>query len=191
MRIGIFGGSFNPVHRGHLKLAREALSELDLQKIFFVPTGRTPFREKEALLPAALRVRLLKQALRGERRFRVSTCEISRPGASYTVDTLKYFKKKFGKRSVLYFLSGADTLKSLPRWKSPAEVLRLCRFVVMSRPGHRARRMPKEICFLPFDALPISSSDVRKKLRQGQPVGRLVPPGTEKSLKAAFKKRSF
>lgn len=190
MRIGIFGGSFNPVHRGHLKLAREALSELNLHKVIFVPTGRTPFAEKEALLPAAFRVKLLKQAIRGERRFLVSACEIKRPGPSYTVDTLKYFKRKFGKSAVLYFLAGADSLKNLSRWRSLPQVLRLCRFVVLSRPGHRAGRLPKEIFFMPFDALPVSSSEIRKKLRQGKPTGRLVPPGTGRELKAYFKERS-
>lgn len=190
MRVGIFGGSFNPVHRGHLKLACEALSELNLQKVIFVPSGRTPFVEKEALLPAALRVKLLKQAIRGEKRFRVSTCEIRRPGPSYTVDTLRFFKKKFGKNAVLYFLAGADSLKNLSRWRSLPQVLRLCRFIVLSRPGHPAGRLPKEICFMPLDALPVSSSEIRKKLRQGRPVGRLVPSGTEKALRTAFKERS-
>ena len=191
MRIGIFGGSFNPVHRGHLKLAREAMSELGLQRIIFVPSGRTPLKKNEFLLPAALRVSLLKKALRLDPRFQVSACEIKRPGASYTVDTLKFFKKRFGKRAVLYFLAGADTLKNLARWRSPAQVLRLCRFVVLSRPGYRPRRLPKGASFLPFGALPISSSEVRRKLQQGKPVGRLVPPGTEKKLKAYFKERSI
>ncbi|MGH7198067.1 MAG: nicotinate-nucleotide adenylyltransferase, partial [Candidatus Omnitrophota bacterium] len=191
LRIGIFGGSFNPVHRGHLKLAREAASELGLQKVFFVPSGRTPLKKDETLLPAALRVKLLKKAVGDDPAFRVSLCEIKRKGASYTVDTLKFFKKKFGKSATLYFLSGADTLKNLSRWRSPSEVLRLCRFVAFSRPGVHPRRVPKEVLFVPFDALPVSSSDIRKRLRQGKPVGRLVPPGTEKSLKAYFKERSF
>lgn len=190
MRVGIFGGSFNPVHRGHLKLARAALSELDLSKLIFVPAGRPAFREKEALLPAALRVKLLRRAIRGERRFEVSSCEVNRPGVSYTVDTLKYFKKKFGAEATLYFLCGADTLKHFPRWKSPATVLRLCRFVAATRPGHRPGSLPEGALFMPFGALDISSTEIRRRIRRGASVAKLVPPGTEKSLKAAFRERS-
>jgi nicotinate-nucleotide adenylyltransferase len=190
LRVGIFGGSFNPVHRGHMRLAHAALSELDLNKLIFVPAGRPAFREKGALLPAALRVKLLKRAIRGERRFEVSACEMNRPGASYTVDTIKHFKKKFGAEATLYFLCGADTLRHFSRWKSPAEVLKLCRLVAATRPGHRPGRLPKGAFFMPFEALRVSSTGIRRRLRRGESVARLVPPGTEKILKAAFRERS-
>ena len=137
MRIGIFGGSFDPVHRGHLKLAQAALSELNLDKIIFVPCRQNPLKvgaqRAVPLLSAETRIRLLRAAVkRYSPRFSVSLCEIRRQGPSYTVDTLRYFKKCYPK-AVLYFLSGADVLKDLRNWRSFGEVARLshgayCRF---------------------------------------------------------------
>lgn len=166
MRIGIFGGSFNPVHAGHLKLAVEALSELNLDKIYFVPSRQNPLKNKEALLPQSTRVRLLRKAIKNEPRFKLSLCEIKRPVPSYTIDTLRYFRKKFGKEAVLYFLSGADTLKQLSQWKSVDRVLKSCRFVVMSRPGYQItgpKKIMERVLPMAFDALPISSTQLRKE----------------------------
>ncbi len=176
MRIGIFGGSFNPVHHGHLKLAERALEELNLDRVIFVPSSQTPLKT-EVLFPASLRFKLLQIALKKHPRFSVSPCEIRRGGLSFTVDTLKFFKKKFGKKATLYFLAGADTLKRLSRWKSPAAVLALCRFVVLTRPGSslKQRKLPAGVSFLALDALPISSSDIRKRLNQGKAVSRWMP----------------
>ncbi len=174
MRIGIFGGSFNPVHAGHLKLASHAASELNLQRVIFVPSRVNPLKNEQELLPAAFRVRLLRLALRGHRVFSVSLCELARGGRSYTVDTLEYFRKKF-KGATLYFLCGADTMKGLSRWKKPGRVLELCRFTVFSRPGHGRLRKDKRILRVPLDALPVSSSEVRRRLNEGLSVRGLVP----------------
>ena len=130
MRIGIFGGSFNPVHKGHLKLAQNALSELSLNQIFFVPSYKAPLKAHEKLLSNALRVKLLKAALKGKPHFKLSLCELNRKGTSYTIDTLRFFRKKHGKDTVLFFLSGGDTSGSLRRWKSWKQVLKLCHFVL-------------------------------------------------------------
>lgn len=163
MRIGIFGGSFNPVHEGHLALATEALSELNLDRVIFVPSFRHPLKREDALWPVALRVRLLKQAIRGQRRFSVSLCEIKRQGPSFTADTLEFFKKKFGRKTVLYFLIGADNLDTLPRWRSLGSVFKLCRLVAMTRPGYAlTRRSAWPILYLPFAALDVSSTRIRK-----------------------------
>ncbi|MBI2095440.1 MAG: nicotinate (nicotinamide) nucleotide adenylyltransferase [Candidatus Omnitrophica bacterium] len=189
MRIGVFGGSFNPVHRGHLELARAAAAELGLDKLFFVPSRQTPLKSGRGLLPVRLRVELLRRSLRKEPRFFLSLCETRRKGASFTVDTLKYFKKKFGKKTVLYFLAGADTLKNLSRWKSLPEVLRLCRFVVCSRPDVRVGRVPLGVIYQPFGALEISASDIRRRLAAGKSVRGLVPPGTERLLRNYFRSK--
>ena len=188
MRVGIFGGSFNPVHNGHLKLAREALSELNLDRLFFVPSCITPLKAKEGLLPGALRVKLLKTALKGKVPFSVSLCEMRRRGLSFTVDTLKYFRRKFGRNTVLYFLAGADTLRDIRRWKSPKEIFRLCRFVVMTRPRFSLAGVPDPVVHLPFDALDISSSDIRERLSHKKRIGHLVPPGCERILINYFKR---
>ena len=189
MRIGIFGGSFNPVHRGHLKLALDAMSELNLSRIFFVPSYQSPLKQSEALLPQALRLSLLRRALRNHPHFKISLCEIKRKGVSYTVDTLKYFKKRFGERSTIFFLSGADTLRHIRRWKSLKDVLRLCRFVVMTRPGYRPRRLLHGTMFLPFNALNISASEIRDRLWHRKSVKGLVPEGCEPELRNYFKRK--
>ncbi|MBI3316090.1 MAG: nicotinate (nicotinamide) nucleotide adenylyltransferase [Candidatus Omnitrophica bacterium] len=186
MRIGIFGGSFNPVHNGHLKLAREAMAELGLDRVVFVPSYRPPLKKNGFLLPAALRVRLLRAALKGSKGFSVSLGEIRRKGVSYTVDTLKVFHRSLGGKAVLYFLSGADTLKNISRWRSLKEIFKLCRFVVMTRPGYRLDVVPEGVLALPMAALPISGSRIRELLIKGKSVRALVPPGAEPLVKAYF-----
>ena len=162
MRIGIFGGSFNPVHKGHLKLAQTAFSELNLDKVFFVPSYQTPLKENtESLLPTQTRIDLLKKAIRPYPYFSVSSCEIRRKGLSFTVDTLKFFKTKFKNKAVLYFLAGADTLTNLKRWKSVDEIKKLCRFVIASRPGYPLKT-PSWTLSLPMDSLKLSSTEIRK-----------------------------
>ncbi len=188
MRIGVFGGSFNPVHAGHLKLASHAVSELNLDKVLFVPSHVTPLKKEEELLPGALRVRLLRRALRRHRLFSLSLSEMTRGGVSYTVDTLAHFKKKF-KGATLYFLCGADTLKALSRWKDPERVLRLCRFTVFSRPGEGRFKKDGRILCVPLDALPVSSSEVRRRLVAGRSVKGLVPKEILTPLERYYRER--
>ena len=188
MRVGIFGGSFNPVHNGHLRLAFCAMSELNLRKVIFVPSHITPLKNGEELLPWRLRVLLLRSVLKGRPGFELSLCEIRRKGLSYTVDTLKFFKKKLGRDAVLFFLAGADTAATLKRWKSWDEVTRLCRFVMMARPGFPRRRLPKGVYTMPLDALPVSSTEVRRRLDQGKTIRGLVPPEVGRIL-AAYRKK--
>ena len=190
-RIGIFGGSFNPVHRGHLKLAECALSELNLDRVIFVPSYRTPLKAGRDFLPSALRLRLLKAAVKKHPRFSVSDCEMRRRGASFTVDTLRYFKKKFGPRCTLYFLAGADTLADLPHWKSLEEIFRLCRFVVFTRPGIKVQKVPPTVLWVPFDAPDISASGLRRRLRENRRAEALLPAGTVEPLRGYFKKDRF
>ncbi len=179
MRIGIFGGSFNPIHEGHLKLAREALSELNLKKIYFVPSYQNPLKSKEELLPSSVRVRLIRRTIRRNPAFQLSRCELSRKGFSYTIDTLRYFRRKFGPKTVFYFLSGADTLVELKKWKSLDEVLGACRFVVMTRPGYSfsaPENIKRRIFEMPFDALPISSTRIRQQSlkNKGMPASKRI-----------------
>ncbi len=188
MRIGIFGGSFNPVHYGHVLLARRALSALNLDRVYFVPANRNPLKSAAVLLPAALRLRLLRIALRPYPPLLVSDCELRRKGLSFTVDTLEYFRKKFP-GSTLYFLCGADTPRGLARWKNPEKILRLGRFVAMTRPGHALGRQRPGVLELPFDAVDVSASRVREALARGGSVRRWVPAGTEKVLEKYYRKK--
>ena len=185
-RIGIFGGSFNPVHQGHIRLAQEALSQLNLDKVYFVPSYQNPVKEKEDLLPNAGRVKILRSALHRYPDFLISLCELRRKGPSFTIDTLKYFKKKLGKSTDLYFLSGADVLTGIERWKSVDELFKLCRFVVMTRPGYKFKKTQRPFLRLSFLALDVSSSEVRQRLRRGQSIRGLVPLGTGTLIKSAY-----
>ncbi len=186
-KIGIFGGSFNPVHNGHLHLAEFALSEFNLDKIYFVPSHRTPLKKGD-LLPVPLRLRCLREALQGKKRFAVSTEEVRRGGTSYTVDTLKVFRKRSGPGTVLYFLAGADNAKNLSRWKSPAKVLNLCRFTILSRPGAARSKTPPGVLWASFPALDVSSSELRRRLRMGLSLKGLVPSRVERILKSTLKR---
>ena len=191
MRVGLFGGSFNPVHEGHLKLAREAVSELNLDKMIFIPSYRTPLKSEAELLPWRLRAEALEAAIGRQPQFEISLCEIKRKGVSYTVDTLKYFRRKMGASAVFYFFVGADSLRSLSRWKSPREVLSLCRFVVASRPGSSAAALPGQAIRFPFDALEVSSTAIRRRLRVRKSLRGFVPAGVERVLikKGGFEHR--
>jgi nicotinate-nucleotide adenylyltransferase len=164
LRIGVFGGSFDPVHAGHLRLAEAAFSELNLDRVVFVPAAQAPLKGR-SMLPARERLRRVRRAVAGKPRFEVSRCELDRRGVSYTVDTLKYFKRRYGKAAALYFLCGADSARTLGRWKSFPEVLKLCRFVVLSRPGYRIGRLPDGALRLDFDAVDVSSTGIRRRLQ--------------------------
>jgi nicotinate-nucleotide adenylyltransferase len=185
-RIGLLGGSFNPVHNGHLKLAREAMAELNLDRVIFVPSYLTPLKNSGPLLPPGLRVRLLRIALKHCSRFSISLCEMRRRGVSYTVDTLKFFRRKFGRGAVLYFLTGADALKNFARWKSPRQILKLCRPVAVTRPGYTLEKVPQGVLRLPMTPFSVSSSDIRRRLKKNGSIRSLVPRGTETILKKYF-----
>ncbi len=161
MRIGIFGGSFNPVHRGHLKLAREAMSELNLNEIIFVPSRRNPLKKEDNLLPVRIRMKRLQDAIKNNPHYFISWCELNRAGKSYTVDTLKFFKRRLKSGDVLYFLAGADTLQNLLRWKRLGKIFTLCRFVAASRPGYSLKEAPPQVLKLPMDAVDLSSTAIR------------------------------
>ncbi len=175
MRIGVFGGSFNPVHQGHIRLADEAFSELNLDKLYFVPSRENPLKKKDMLLPETTRIRLLRAAIGQRQNIFVSLCEIRRKGPSFTVDTLKFFRKKFGKEAVLYCLCGADILPDIERWKSPDKIFKLCWFVVMTRPGYGFQKSKRPVLYLPFSAIDMSSSEIRRRLKSGQSIRSLVP----------------
>ena len=146
-------------------MAEAARSELNLDRVVFVPAAQSPLKGRAAS-PAERRVALLRRALAGRPGLEVSRCEVDRAGVSYTVDTLKAFKKQYGKAAALYFLCGADMVRTFGRWRSFPEVLKLCRFVVLSRPGHRIGRLPEGAMRLDFDAVDVSSTALRRKKKE-------------------------
>jgi nicotinate-nucleotide adenylyltransferase len=185
-QIGVFGGSFNPPHLGHLIIASEARWLLRLDEVLFVPAGDPPHK----LIPgasAADRVLLTQAALAGEPRFSVSTLEIDR-GLRYTVDTLAALRDTLPEAD-LHFIAGSDSLLALHTWRQPERLLSLCRFAVAPRPGDdeeavraAANRWGAAISLLPSLRIGISSTEVRERLRAGRPVRFIVPDAVERLI---------
>jgi len=177
MRIGILGGTFDPIHKGHLALAHAALSQLRLDRVIFVPAHRHPLEEKQSavLTSPKARLSLVKLALKGNPKFKVSDCELKRRGISYTVDTLRFFRRKFPSPHELFFVTGGDWGKRLDRWKDIKVIFSLARFVVAKRPGFDVRKLPKQVEALDFRPLNISSTQIRRRLREGKSLTSLVP----------------
>jgi nicotinate-nucleotide adenylyltransferase len=176
-RLGVFGGTFDPPHLGHLLLAECARETLALDAVVFVPARVPPHRAPKRPSPADVRVRLLRAALQGTG-FTVSTLELLRPGPSYTVDTLDEMKTKH-EGVDLWLLLGADSLLDLPRWRDPAGILARARLAVAARPGFAARRVParvgRRVDWLPNAPVDISSRDLRRRVAAGRSIRFLVP----------------
>jgi nicotinate-nucleotide adenylyltransferase len=188
MRIGVFGGTFDPPHVGHLALAEWARDALRLDRVLFVPAGRPPHKGRRVLTPVAHRVAMTRLAVRGQRAFVVSALEARRNGPSFTVDTLRALRKREpGAR--IFLLMGADSLAEFPTWRDPAGILAFATLAVAARPGTRgagggagtrARAgagVPggRHVAWLRNPGLEVSSSAIRTRLRAGHTVRYLVP----------------
>ena len=191
-RIGVYGGSFNPVHQAHLLLAEQAGEALDLELVIFVPARLPPHKDPVALASARDRLRMARLAVAGNPRFKVSDIELRRKGRSYTIDTANAFRKRFGARAELYFLIGADSIAELPTWRDAGDLAEICRIVAVSRPGaklpkpaalaavlghEKARGILKGIIRMPY--LDISASDIRARVSGGRSIRYLVPREVE------------
>jgi nicotinate-nucleotide adenylyltransferase len=176
-RLGVFGGTFDPVHVGHLIMAQEALLRLRLDRLLFVPAARPAHKRSGALASVEHRVAMLRLAVRGEARFGVSTLEADRDGVSFTVDTLEALARS-GARS-LFFVMGQDSLDDFPTWREPERIARLARLVVVPR-GDGARptvaaALRGRVSFLTPPRIGISSSEIRRRLKRGLPVRYWIP----------------
>ena len=183
-RIGIFGGSFDPVHLGHLLMAQAALEELSLDRLFFIPAAQSPFKLDQAHAPAAERVRLLRLALAGRTDCEVDEQEIQRGGVSYTVETLRDYAQRFP-QAELFYLIGADNVASLPQWREADELARLAEFVAIPRPGESSAPFPAPFCGRTLTGFPfgVSSSQIRVRVRAGRPIEPLVPPAVAEAIR--------
>lgn len=186
MRVGILGGTFDPVHRGHIHLAREAQKRLALDAVLFVPAYLPPHKEskKKQITPARLRVGMLKQALAGMRSFEVSDLEVKKKRKVYTIETLRALRKRYP-RDEFFLLTGADNFSILHQWKDLDAIFRLCHFVIAKRPGFQKGGSPqqKKILWLPIKPLKISSTSIRERVRERKTVSRLLPRGVAEFIK--------
>ena len=193
MRIGILGGTFDPVHIGHLVLAEEALSKLKLDQIWFIPTGKPWLKESLEITDGFNRLEMVKIATKSNPRFVASSIEIDRSGPTYTIDTLRYLKDKLGTETSIYFILGLDTLAHFHRWNRPEEILDLCEFVVSNRPGFGNTKILDEqlerfesigsiTTLLNIPMLDISGTNLREMIRQGLSIKYRVPDGVEEYI---------
>jgi nicotinate-nucleotide adenylyltransferase len=175
-RIGLFGGSFDPIHVGHLLVAQAACEELALDRLFFVPAAQSPFKPANEPAPTALRLRMLRLALAGKSNYEVDAQEIDRGGVSFTIDTVRDYARRFP-QSELFYLIGADHVPTLPKWRDAAELARLLQFVVIPRPGETPAQPPPlfRVQVLEGWPLKLSSSQVRARVKAGQSIDALVP----------------
>ena len=171
MKIGVFGGTFDPVHVGHLAIAQAALESAKLDRVVFVPARRSPLKQREPAAGADDRYAMLVAATRPEPRFTVSRIELDRDGPSYTIDTLEALKSD----GELHLILGSDALSELPRWRSPDRIRALARILVARRPG--APEPDGSLGAVTFDApcLDISSRELRARASRGLSLRYLVP----------------
>lgn len=176
LRIGLYGGSFNPVHAGHLLVAGAALEELQLDRLFLIPAARSPFKPDQTPAPASLRARLLRLAFAGWERCTVDLQEIERGGISFTIDTVRVYRARFP-RAELHYLIGADHVRSLPGWRQATELAEMTGFVAIPRPDIRPEPAPPPFRVRWLQGFPtsLSSSEIRNRVRAGQRIDHLVP----------------
>ena len=175
-RIGLFGGSFDPVHTGHLLLAQAAIEELGLTRLFFILAAQSPFKVGNQFAPAAARMQLLRLALAGKTNCEVDDQEIQRGGVSFTVDTVRDYTRRFPDAQ-LYYLIGADNVASLPHWRAAGELAGLAEFAVIPRPGDASVPIPPPFRGRTLQGFPfgVSASQIRARIKAGQTIDHLVP----------------
>lgn len=178
-RLGVMGGTFDPIHHGHLVAASEAAARFELDEVIFVPTGKPSFKQHQKVTAPEHRYLMTVIATASNPRFTVSRVDVDRPGLTYTVDTLRDLRE-LRPEADLYFISGADAIEQMLTWKDADDLWKMAHFVAVSRPGHRLSvdSLPTGVVStLEIPALAISSTDCRQRAEAGQPVWYLVPDG--------------
>lgn len=182
-KIGIIGGTFNPIHLAHLYIAYEAKCQLNLDKVIFMPAGSPPHKKNEDILEAPLRYKMVLEAIKKYEDFEISNYEIEKEGFSYTYETLENFKSK---DNILYFITGADCLINIEKWKNPDRIFKASKLVVFNRPGYDKESLKLQkneiekkyntsINFLDIMDLEISSTMIRDRIKEGKKIDFFIP----------------
>ena len=193
MRIGILGGTFDPVHIGHLIIAEEALSRLALDQVLFIPAGQPWLKADQALSTAEHRLKMVQLAIASNPRLGVSRIEVDRSGPTYTVDTLERLREDLGEDVQLYFILGLDALEQFHRWEQPERIIELCQLAIASRPGFQNSRIldeqlgrfPKlgrKVNFVAAPMMDISGSSIRQRAGEGRSIKYRVPEAVERYI---------
>ncbi len=185
MKLGIFGGSFNPPHNGHLIVIESVRDALKLDRVIFIPSAQTPNKISLNLAPPIMRYEMTKLAIKGNLSFDVSDTEVKRKGISYTIDTLNEFNLKYP-NCKLSLIIGSDNLVEFSTWRSPDEILESAELIVMSRYGFSTQNVKSEysryVTFINVPQIGISGTDIRRRVRLGKSIRYLVPKDVEEYI---------
>ena len=192
MKIGVLGGTFDPIHIGHLKVAEEVTASLKLSEVIFMPAGQPWLKADNLISPAEHRLEMMRLTLAGKSNFKLSTMEVERPGPTYTVDTMAEIKRQLGSAE-LFFILGWDNLTQLPQWHEPSRLIKFCRLVAVPRvdfpppdlasldaviPG-----LSQRVILLDAPHIDVNASEIRQMVREGLSIHNLVPEPVERYIK--------
>lgn len=193
MNIGVLGGTFDPVHNGHLIVAEEVKTRLNLVEIIFVPAGQPWLKAAKPISPAEHRLQMLRLAIADKPYFKLSTIEIERTGPSYTIDTITELRDKFGSEDELFFILGWDSLAELPQWREPSRLIKMCYLVAVPRPGYPRpklktleviiRGLSQRVMLMKKPEIDISASAIRERVARGLSIRHLVPEPVNRYIK--------
>ncbi|HTL57271.1 MAG TPA: nicotinate (nicotinamide) nucleotide adenylyltransferase [Candidatus Limnocylindrales bacterium] len=184
LRIGLFGGSFDPVHLGHLLVGQAAREELGLARLYFIPAAQSPFKPQQKPAAASIRLQLLRLALAGLAWCVVDDQEVVRGGVSFTIDTVRDYARRFPDAQ-LFYLVGADHVQLLPKWREAEELSRLTQIAVIGRPGQVEAPLPAPFRGHRVKGFPlgVSSSQIRGRIKAGLPIEPLVPAPVAEAIR--------
>jgi len=187
-RLGVLGGTFDPIHHGHLVAAQEARHQLGLDLVLFVPAGNPPHKPARPISAAAHRLRMVELAIAGRSDFALSRVDVDRPGPCYTVETLALLREEWGSTPTFFFIEGADSLAEITTWYRPHLLIQLSELAVVRRPGVELDldrleiELPglgERLHWVQMPQLEISSSELRARVRDGRPISYLLPESVE------------
>ncbi len=190
-RVGVIGGTFDPIHYGHLIIAEEARVKVGLAKVIFIPAGNPPHKLRRPYSPAHHRYRMVELAIASNPYFEISPIEINRPGPSYSVDTMAMLREEMGPDVELYFIMGVDSLAGILTWHKPEELIKLCKIIAVNRPGYGVDidaldslipGIKEQVIFIKAPEIGISSTEIQQRVREGLPIKYLVPPEVERYI---------
>jgi len=192
-KIGILGGTFDPIHFGHLFIAQTALDRLGLNKIIFIPTGKPPHKKERLITDSYNRIDMLNLATKSNPQFEISFIEINRDKTSYTIDTIKELQLNYGEDTDIYFITGTDAFIDIETWKEYKELLSIAKFIVMTRQILNSELLDEKIELfikkyganitkIEIPTLDISSTDIRRRMKEGNSIKYLLPESVEKYI---------
>ena len=182
-RIGILGGTFNPVHIGHLTIAQMVHEQLKLDKVIFVPSNLPPHKSSKKVVSVKDRCHMLRLAIKGNAHFDISDFEVKKRGKSFSIDTVSYLRDRYPRGTKLFFIIGSDLLPTLYTWKRIEEILKMATFVAVNRPGYKGKKSKIRVKSMTTVGLHTSSSYVRQRIISGKTVQYLVPDNILKYIK--------